>query len=434
MPLGVLNGTAGNDLIHNRYTDAEGETADSIYMPNGPDAPWSAVVWDAGAGNDTILGHYYETYTVYAGDGDDRANLFNGTTYGGSGNDTLTVERGFGEETILHGDAGNDRLIAGAGRDQMFGGSGNDWLGYDDMSGDNIAFMTGGSGADVFDLSMQSHDTSRYGTQLAGVQDFTPREDVLAIGGCIVTREMVAGGFAEFDGTARIIQRGDHVLIAWSEPNQGDGGRYGAAIMQLIETNLADLLAHLPREGVVEGSSLADRITRDFADRNGDRTSDASSLIQSGKGNDLVLAYAGNDTIEGGNGHDTIEGMSGRNLILGGAGDDLLKTGVHRSTLEGGSGQDHLMADLRKGAAHLLTGGSGADTFEFTGQRPTQAARVTLTDFNPDEDRLVIGGSTVDFTALAPGQSLSESADGTALLRFDGQTLILSGLHLDDLI
>lgn len=134
MPLGVLNGTAGNDLIHNRYTDAEGETADSIYMPNGPDAPWSAVVWDAGAGNDTILGHYYETYTVYAGDGDDRANLFNGTTYGGSGNDTLTVERGFGEETILHGDAGNDRLIGSAGRHQLFGGSGNDWLGYDDMS------------------------------------------------------------------------------------------------------------------------------------------------------------------------------------------------------------------------------------------------------------------------------------------------------------
>ena len=59
MPIGILNGTAGNDLIRNGYTDPDGETTDDIYMPNGPDAPWAAVVWDAGAGNDTILGHYY---------------------------------------------------------------------------------------------------------------------------------------------------------------------------------------------------------------------------------------------------------------------------------------------------------------------------------------------------------------------------------------
>lgn len=434
MPLGILNGTAGNDLIHNRYTDPDGETSDDIYMPEGPEGPIAAVVWDAGAGNDTILGHYYETYTVYAGDGDDWANQGNGTAYGGSGNDTLAVLRNSGEDAILHGDAGNDRLIAGAGEDRLFGGTGNDWLGYDDRNGDNLAIMTGGSGSDVFDLSMQSPDTSRFGTQFARVEDFSAREDVLAIGGRIITREMVAGGFAEFNGHAGLSQSGTNVIVGWSTPNLRDGGWFGAAIMLIRDTSLADLLAHLPRAGVVEGSSGADRITRDFVDRNGERTSDASSLIQSGKGNDLVLAYAGNDTIEAGNGNDTVEGMSGRNLILGGAGDDLLKSGVHRSTLEGGTGQDHLIADLRKGAAHVLTGGSGADLFAFTGQRGSQAARVTLTDFNPDEDRLVIGGSTVDFDRLAPGQSLTESADGTPLLQFDGQTLILSGLHLDDLI
>lgn len=434
MPIGILNGTAGNDLIHNGYTDPDGETADDIYMPNGPDAPWSAVVWDAGAGNDTILGHYYETYTVYAGDGDDWGNQGNGTAYGGSGNDTLAVLRNSGEDAILHGDAGNDRLIAGAGEDRLFGGTGNDWLGYDDRNGDNLAIMTGGSGSDVFDLSMQSPDTSRFGTQFARVEDFTAREDVLAIGGRIITREMVAGGFAEFNGNAGLSQSGTNVVVGWSTPNLRDGGWFGAAVMLIRDTSLADLLAHLPRAGVVEGSSGADRITRDFADRNGDRTSDASSLIQSGKGNDLVLAFAGNDTIEAGNGNDTVEGMSGRNHILGGAGNDLLKSGVHRSRLEGGSGQDHLMADLRKGAAHQLTGGSGADMFEFTGMRPSHAARVTITDFNPGEDRLVIGGTTIEFDRLAPGLRLTESADGTALLQFHGQTLILNGLHIEDLI
>ena len=100
MPLGILNGTAGNDLIHNRYTDPDGETSDDIYMPEGPEGPIAAVVWDAGAGNDTILGHYYETYTVYAGDGDDWGNQGNGTAYGGSGNDTLAVLRNSGEDAI----------------------------------------------------------------------------------------------------------------------------------------------------------------------------------------------------------------------------------------------------------------------------------------------------------------------------------------------
>jgi Ca2+-binding RTX toxin-like protein len=99
---GVVEGTAGDDLIDTAYTgDPEGDLVDGGDGAGGSDADWI----EAGAGNDTILG----------GAEDD-------SIFGGDGNDLIDGEDG--DDRIL-GDAGEDTVNLGAG-DHATGGDGDD--------------------------------------------------------------------------------------------------------------------------------------------------------------------------------------------------------------------------------------------------------------------------------------------------------------------
>ncbi|HEY9037989.1 MAG TPA: Hint domain-containing protein [Roseovarius sp.] len=108
---GIVEGTAGNDLIDAAYTgDPEGDRIDTNGGRDGNNAD-----------------------SVVAGDGDD-------TVYSGAGNDT--VQGGNGDD-LLDGGAGNDSLQGGAGNDTLIGGAGADTL-------------EGGAGLDIADYSNSS--------------------------------------------------------------------------------------------------------------------------------------------------------------------------------------------------------------------------------------------------------------------------------------
>ncbi|PKP85342.1 MAG: hypothetical protein CVT80_03130 [Alphaproteobacteria bacterium HGW-Alphaproteobacteria-2] len=122
---GIVEGTAGNDLIDIDYTgDPDGDridAGDAILPGQGPDDD----IVLAGAGNDTV-----------------KAGLGNDTVFGEAGNDAIFGGPG---DDFIDGGTGNDRLFGEAGNDTIFGGDGNDQI--DGGDGDDRLF--GGRGNDV---------------------------------------------------------------------------------------------------------------------------------------------------------------------------------------------------------------------------------------------------------------------------------------------
>lgn len=100
-------------------------------------------------------------------------------------------------------------------------------------------------------------------------------------------------------------------------------------------------------------------------------TSEADTLVGSDE-NDVIAGGAGDDILSGELGNDTIFGNDGNDILMGNDGDDWL---------DGGNG------------VNSVTGGNGADTFALS-TTGTQGTINNITDFNPSEDRLVIGLDT----------------------------------------
>ena len=131
-----------------------------------------------GAGNDTILFSAAEYGEAWGGAGNDFIRFFGGGShygYGGAGDDIIhgsgSTSASWYDQTyaeVLHGGAGDDkiyghggrdRLIGGTGDDRLYGGSGSDWLaggpGNDILhagprDGGSIDVLIGGPGYDTF--------------------------------------------------------------------------------------------------------------------------------------------------------------------------------------------------------------------------------------------------------------------------------------------
>lgn len=188
------------------------------------------------------------------------------------------------------------------------------------------------------------------------------------------------------------------------------------------------------------------------------RTGNGDDVINAGNGNDRVFGGRGNDVIngaggddyidgghgadviDGGSGDDFIFGRKGNNTLDGGAGNDTVNTGDHTSTADGGSGDDLIVARLKKGADHILTGGTGADTFEFVYQSSKKSADVTITDFQLGIDELVVGGMTGSewFALFVAGEvDLTSSDNGEGGTEIDigfNDTLTLDGVSHGDFL
>ena len=129
-----VNGLAGDDtfnfasidLVNEIFLNVNGGTGQDMINTNGVDLSGIRVGFDAGDGNDTILG----------GAGSE-------TIVGGAGNDEID---GGGGDDSLDGGAGDDILVGGDGNDTVRGGLGIDRI-DDGMAG--MDFLVGGSDNDT---------------------------------------------------------------------------------------------------------------------------------------------------------------------------------------------------------------------------------------------------------------------------------------------
>jgi Ca2+-binding RTX toxin-like protein len=242
----VLNGQAGDDVI---YGGAKPTGAPSTK----PAQPGDDDVIHGGAGNDKI----------YAGSGNDKVwgEADNDWISGGRGNDLLSGGDG---NDVINGNSGDDMFWGDAGDDEIVGGSGNDSL----WGGDGNDILRGGSGDDVF----------------------------YSDGGA----DQILGG-SGFD-----------TLVLSSNP----GDTYGFSV---------DLSAGIAGTDPIDFDTL-------------------SSI----------------EAVIGGYGNDTISGSTKDNLLVGGSGDDVLRGGAGSDTLTGGDGSDTFVF-LGKDVAKLSGGSLGRD-------------------------------------------------------------------------
>lgn len=421
-------------------------------------------------GNDTFSGN--AEGDVLGGAGADLFDFDGGYAadiYGGAGNDTFGDA---GDAFTLHGDAGDD-LIAFSANDFEFavayGGAGNDRFEIDVIDSDFTVgpTLSGGSGADVFDLDVQPGFAERAGAgKVVTITDFTPGEDSLSIDFPDLARtELVE----DPDGAHSDLNL--HYLA-----DDGQGGtfdRYLTIRLQGITgTTLDDLGITLPTDGIL-GPDTADlvllRNAANISTGGGDDTIRAADgfenaamdglIIDAGAGNDeidlrsliggqIVDGGAGDDRIigrlgtssvfSGGEGDDTIIG-GGSHTLYGGGGNDVLEVGasalLNGVSADGGEGDDHIIAELELGRpsgyrSPFATGGDGADVFELRLNGVIDPATVAdddevtyhglhITDFDATRDRLV-----VDLTALEdPGptvQALDVTTTGVAITFSNG--------------
>lgn len=264
--------------------------------------------------------------------GDINANIINSSDYDLTGIGTLLIQGEGGDDTITVTDS-----IAIT---QVFGGDGNDFLYLFDQDD----YISGGAG----------NDTAYGGDGNDTIDGDDGNDTLFGEGG----NDIIDGGL----GNDTVHGGAGDDLIAGG---RGDDDLFGGDGNDIINAgNGADFV---------------------FGGNGND-------ILNGAGGDDHLVGGKGNDVINGGSGDDLILGTKGHNVLSGGIGNDTINTGDHTSTVDGGDGDDLIVARLKKGGDHTLTGGAGADTFEFVYQSNKKSADVTITDFELGVDEFIIGG------------------------------------------
>ncbi|MDA9019555.1 Hint domain-containing protein [Flavimaricola sp.] len=334
----------------------------------------------------------------------------NDTIFGGHAGDTITQLEG---DSNLHGNGGDDTIVAGAGNDTVFGGDGGDTISFLINEGDNTVYGGDSVGdTDVLDLTGIADgvtvvmDTETSGTVTAeGLSvSFSGIEEIrLAEGASTIDRSALSsntttnlegGNDTMFGGSGadKILGgAGDDVLHGnagndsiWGQAGQdtlygGDGndafdlrggeddntvfgGEGGSDIDTLLFVSSADAVT-VTMTGDEAGTATTTGTTVTFAEieqtklSNYDDSLDGTALtsnatVEGRAGDDTLTLGSGDDKIQGDYGNDTLDGGAGNDRILGNVGDDVLHGDEGDDRLEGGSGND------------LIYGGQGNDSIQ----------------------------------------------------------------------
>jgi Ca2+-binding RTX toxin-like protein len=265
-----------------------------------------------GSNYNDILGGDGNINIINGLDGEDTVNAGGGadTVTGGAGNDILNGDAG---DDILSGDAGDDTLNGGAGLDTITGGIGNDTAnGGDDNDiidggvGDDI--LSGDAGEDVIDggvgtdtLNGGDDDdtlTGDVGTDTlngdAGDDILDGGDDADTLNGGDDDDTLTGGaGFDTINGDAgddTIIVTDADAINGGADVDTMDASTYaGPIVIDLLGGAYTGGGTVLGVENVI-GTDFDDVIRGDASVNN----------IQSGAGNDYIIASAGNDVINGG--------------------------------------------------------------------------------------------------------------------------------------
>ncbi|NJK36521.1 MAG: calcium-binding protein [Oscillatoriales cyanobacterium RM2_1_1] len=145
-----------------------------------------------------------------------------------------------------------------------------------------------------------------------------------------------------------------------------------------------------------------------------------NDLLFSGQGDDIGIGDIGNDTIFGDVGLDSVYGGGGSDVLFGNIDNDTVFGDQNDDTLYGGAGDD------------ILSGGSGSDVIlgdrgddTITGISRRGAGVTLISDFNPEEDQILLPGNSSqyelnrfeDLLVSFPGQAVI----GTAIIFINSQ-------------
>ena len=346
-----------------------GSDDDSVPPPEEPDT-------DTGGGDDTAPGGDLIT-EIFGTDGDDTlAGSENDVVRGGRGDDVLTGT----DNAILHGGPGEDTLTGGDDT-QLLGGPSNDVI---IASGNAVA--EGEQADDILKLSENARGNGGLGDDTIEATDAARGE------GGAGDDTLSAGGSATIYG-----QDGDDRLTL-----DGDAHGFGGEGRDWIEAG---------GNSQVDAGSGSDYMILDGAAA-GRGGADSDEIEVSGSADGF--GGAGGDSLYSSKTDDPGTAGDPRTLS-GGAGDDYFflednTQGAHR-VVDGGAGDDTFSWTARDGGASfagapdedyvppvVLTGGTGADTYKVDGRAydstPENGNHFlgAITDFNPDEDALVIEG------------------------------------------
>lgn len=392
-PDGIVEGTAGDDLIQVGYTNdpdydlidnndgmgVGGTTgnADYIMAGDGNDSVLAGLGNDviyAGSGNDTVLG----------GAGDDWASL-------GDGNDVFgTYDTDSAGNDTVYGEAGDDYLIGGDQNDILYGGVGNDTL----SGGVGSDTVYGGDGDDQFYLSDDHETETIVGGENAG------DNDVLNFGNYLTTSEVTVN----FTGDEAGVYFYDTIPSGYAQ-SQGSF----TEIEAISGTEYGDTI-----NGALATTAIA---AAGFG---------GNDSMTGGSGDDLFDGGTGNDTLTGGAGNDVLCGSDDADVIYGGAGDTVFGG-------EGGSDNDMLVLNYADVQSITYGGGTGeSGTVSFYGGGTlsfTEIEHVTFAgpvDGSGDDD--YIGQGYVDLN----GDQV-DGSDGVndTILGYGGNDTINAGVGND---
>ena len=450
---GIVEGTAGDDLIDIAYTgDPEGDlidAGDAILPGEGPDDD----IVDARGGDDTIL----------AGAGDD-------TVYAGSGSDR--VEGGAGDDLIC-GD-GNAPGSGDAVR-EVFRWS--DAPGYGDEQAAAAFSLT--TGAVTVDFSIDSTnrspnvefetgDSNVDDIDTGGLGDADPKSNLAIETNGNTESARVALAFSQpvqnvsfrindtdfdsvvlvqaFDADNNLIpvtlEAGDSVSLSDTDSVAGadtasstGGGQAASGPDYSVLVSVAGPVARLEITHTNDGGDASHvQITDVYFDTGlTDDGEPGDDTLLGGAGDDVILGKDGNDTIDGGDDNDFADGGAGDDIIDGGQGVDILLGGDGEDTIDGGSETDLILggddADQISGGdgIDILDGGAGDDTVDGGAD----------TDFILGEEGkdTLIGGGDSDVIAGGEGDDTiyGDGATGEGNTP-DGDADILFGEAGDDTI
>ena len=419
-------GTLGPDRI-----DA-GDGDDIIIARDGDDF----IV--AGDGDDRIVGNSGDD-TIYAGAGDDVvfAGGGNDVVFGGSGDDFISG--GTGHDSLL-GEEGNDRILGDDGDDSIFGGDGNDSLeggaGSDLIDGGTgIDLISGGSGNDIViagDDNDVSHGDDGDDIFIASTLD---GDDVYDGGtgtdtyDASVAREAVEVDLEQQQATGAdigsdqisnienvVTGAGDDVIVGDDNANRLNSG---AGNDTVIAGGGADTFVAMVADGndVYYGDAAdSSTVTQNDPDSTGD-TYDASATTADAQIN-LQMEHAQSDDV----GTDVVRNVEN---VVGGSGSDTITGSDDANDLRGSGGNDTLVG---QGGNDRVAGDDGDDVFVATHDdgddaydggdgddtydlsETTAAAVVTLEDQRATSDQ--IGQDTLKDTEHVVGSAGDDTITG----------------------
>lgn len=443
-------------------------------------------------GNDHIIGGYY-TVSMDGGDGDDTIDIgsaiYTPQIHGGKGNDTINAVINNG--AAVYGDEGNDKIVTSS---NAWGGTGNDTItvqfGYYGASaygeagndtlksgGSNAVFLVGGSGADRLIGGSAADDLITGGSNDGNDRTDSGHErDIVKAGG---GDDRISAGIGDNvdggDGTDHLTlslagaAAGQTVSTANLFSNTGTfaGGtiRNVEIVDSLYVTDFADrvTVAGTAQPKLIDAGGGADLFMSDGQEvllRGGDGNdrlvaSAQGGVFDGGAGTDtasfaaatagvhvqIVETYDGGfiggvtellnvETVAGSDFADTLSGGSQDDMLIGGGGDDILRGGAGNDTLKGGDGTDRLVGGLGNDTyivedsldTIIEQAGGGIDTVR-TGLTTTLADQI--------ENLILTGSDAINGTGNAVANLLVGNAGANQLLGLAGADTLRGGAGND---